>query len=413
MRIRRTHRYFQLPGNLLRILYAEYNIELMRASMFSIWLSPFAFYRNGIARVVGQAALWSMGVVGILPGQSADNVLVVTNDASAMSREVSQYYQRARSIPASNICHLRADQNETIQRPAYLEIERAVAKCLSAPRLQANVRYIVLTQGVPLRIEPSSQGGTVNSDGASVDSELTLLYGRHQGVSIPTAGMVANPFFRQRDTPFTQRAFPIYLVTRLAGYGMDEIRAMIDRGLKAQNRGKAVIDLSDESDREGNNWLRTAALLLPADRCVLDESTKVLAGLSDVVAYASWGSNDKARKERFLRMKWLPGAIATEYVSTNGRTFERPPAAWNLGNWADKTTYWHGAPQSLTADYLLEGASGATGHVDEPYLRQCPRPDQLLPAYLSGRNFAESAYLAIPFLSWMNIVVGDPLMRLR
>jgi uncharacterized protein (TIGR03790 family) len=146
---------------------------------------------------------------------------------------------------------------------------------------------------------------------------------------------------------------------------------------------------------------------------VLDESTRVLSGLPDVIAYASWGSNDKSRHERFLQMKWLPGAIATEFVSTNARTFARPPAAWNLGTWGVKTSWFAGAPQSLTADYLLEGASGATGHVDEPFLNQCPRPDFLLPAYLGGRNFAESAYLAIPYLSWMNVVVGDPLMRLK
>ena len=342
-----------------------------------------------------------------------ENVLLVTNDASAISREVSQYYQKARSIPASNICHIRTEPIETIERAAYLEIEQGVAKCLSAPLLAAKVRYIVLTQGTPLQIAATAQVGTMNSDGASVDSELALLYARRQGKRFPAVGLVPNPFFRQRDTPFTQRAFPMYLVTRLAGYDLAGIRAMIDRSLGAQNRGKAVIDLNDESDREGNNWLRTAALLIPAERCVLDESTTVLSGLSDVIAYASWGSNDKARKERFLRMKWLPGAIATEYVSTNGRTFERPPAAWNLGTWTDAKGWWRGAPQSLTADYLLEGASGATGHVNEPFLQQCPRPDQLIPAYLGGRNFSESAYLSIPFLSWMNIVVGDPLMRLR
>jgi hypothetical protein len=41
-----------------------------------------------------------------------------------------------------------------------------------------------------------------------------------------------------------------------------------------------------------------------------------------------------------------------------------------------------------------------------------PHPEILLPAYYSGRNLAESFYLAIPFLSWQNIVVGDPLCTL-
>jgi uncharacterized protein (TIGR03790 family) len=67
------------------------------------------------------------------------------------------------------------------------------------------------------------------------------------------------------------------------------------------------------------------------------------------------------------------------------------------------------SPQALTADYLAEGASGASGHVDEPFLQFTPRPDILLPAYFGGRNLAESYYLAMPALSWQNIVAGDPL----
>ena len=50
-------------------------------------------------------------------------------------------------------------------------------------------------------------------------------------------------------------------------------------------------------------------------------------GEKQVIAYASWGSNDPNRKQRHLGFEWLPGAIATEYVSTNGRTFAKPPEA--------------------------------------------------------------------------------------
>ena len=75
--------------------------------------------------------------------------------------------------------------------------------------------------------------------------------------------------------------------------------------------------------------------------------------------------------------------------------------------------FFAGSPQSLTADYLHEGATGASGHVFEPYLALTPRPDYLLPAYLNGRTLAESYYLALRALSWQNIVVGDPLCRLK
>ena len=70
------------------------------------------------------------------------------------------------------------------------------------------------------------------------------------------------------------------------------------------------------------------------------------------------------------------------------------------------------SPQTLTADYILEGASGCSGHVYEPYLAATPHPQYLFPAYFSGRNLAESYYLSIPDLSWQNIVVGDPLCKI-
>jgi uncharacterized protein (TIGR03790 family) len=96
----------------------------------------------------------------------------------------------------------------------------------------------------------------------------------------------------------------------------------------------------------------------------------------------------------------------TEYVSTNARTFARPSDNWNF------STSFGGSSQSLTADYIHDGATGASGHVAEPFLQFTPRPDILLPAYYRGRNLAESYYLSIRSLSWMNIVVGDPLCTL-
>ncbi len=89
------------------------------------------------------------------------------------------------------------------------------------------------------------------------------------------------------------------------------------------------------------------------------------------------------------------------------------PATWTIGPWRDEARWFAGSPQTLTADYIHEGATGCSGHVYEPYLEFTPHPDYLLPAYFHGRNLAESYYLAIPGLSWQNIVVGDPLSKLQ
>jgi uncharacterized protein (TIGR03790 family) len=357
---------------------------------------------------------WCAAAVVVLAiplwGQGPENVLRVVNQNSGLSRSIGEYYARRRFIPSANICRLDLTDQEEIARSVYeQEIEKPVGVFLKTGRLRDRILYIVTTAGVPLKIEGSSGR---DATAASVDSELTLLYSKLQGRQFPLAGPVDNPFFRKRDIPFRHPLFPVYLVTRLAAYDLADVKALIDRSLSAGNRGKVVLDLRAADDAPGNDWLRTAAILLPENRLVIDESTDVLYDQRDVIGYASWGSNDPNRKRRLLGFQWLPGAIVTDYVSTSGRTFQRPPDTWTFGAWEDRSTWFAGSPQSLAADFIEEGATGASGHVYEPYLQMTPRPDYLFPAYLSGRTLAESYYLSIPGLSWMNIVIGDPLCRL-
>ena len=348
---------------------------------------------------------------GVAFAEDATRVLLIVNETSPASREIAAYYTAKRAIPARNICRIRAAPAEDISRPDYLRtVQQPVAECLRSRGLVESILYMVTTLGVPLRVDGAmGQQGDI----AAVDSELALLYGILHGRTYPTAGWVPNPFFGQRDVPFSHADFPIYLVTRLAAYDTATVKAMIDRSLAARKRGKFVIDLKSSSDEPGNNWLRTAAILLPKEHVIFDETAKVLAGEKDLIGYASWGSNDGNRQQRRLGMQWLPGAVMTEFVSTNGRTFERPPANWTIAPWTNRAAWWKGGPQTLAADYLDEGATGAAANVTEPFLGTTARPDFLLPAYWLGRNLAESYYVAMPALSWQNIVLGDPLTVLR
>ena len=351
-------------------------------------------------------------VVCVMPlhAQKPENVLVVVNQASPLSKTVGDYYVLRRHIPLANVCRISAPATEVIARDVYdKQIAASVAACLKSRKLVESVLYIVTTAGLPLRVDGPGQGMDVET--AAVDSELALLYGDMNGNRHPLPGPFRNAYYASTE-PFSHPKFPIYLVTRLAGYDFADIKGLIDRALLARNTGKFVIDLKGSDDTGGNEWLRAAARQLPPDRVVLDDTSRVLMKERGVIGYASWGSNDPDRKQRMLGFEWLPGAIMTEFVSTNGRTFARPPKEWNLGTWKDQSTWFAGAPQTMTADYIREGATGASGHVTEPYLGYCPRPDILLPAYFKGRTLAESYYLAIPALSWQNIVIGDPLCSL-
>lgn len=347
--------------------------------------------------------------------QGPENVLLVVNKDSKVSKAVGQYYQQRRGVPASQVCFIETLDQEEIDRVTFEdEVRRPILNCVVKGGLQDRVLYIVLTKGVPLKIKPTDR-----NDQASVDSELTLLYQDLLGFPRVLKGGSANPYFSKSLSGnlrrFSHREFPMYLVTRLDSYDLVDVRALIDRGLSPSREGRFVLDLSYDDNATGNNWLREAAIKLkeagiPESRIRLETTTAFLTGEKEILGYAGWGSNDRSNHSRFLNNTWVNGALLVEFVSTDARTFERPPKKWNIGKWSDPPdTQYAGSPQSLIADYIHEGVTGVTGNVYEPYLGACVRPQMLFPAYLRGLNLAESFYAAIPLLSWQTVVIGDPL----
>ncbi|WP_321477858.1 TIGR03790 family protein [uncultured Paludibaculum sp.] len=337
-------------------------------------------------------------------------VLVVGNRNSPVSRSIIDYYISKRGIPSQQVLLLNTEVDEEISRAVFdREIAEPLGSFLKKRNWVDRILAIVTTSGVPLKIAGSEGRATV---AASVDSEIAALYADFSGTAHLLPGPVPNPYFRS-EKPLSHPEFPVYLVTRLTGYSLSDVRAIIDRSLAARNRGVVVLDQREPGVEEGDNWLQRATHLLPKQRVLHDETTQVVRGASNVIGYASWGSNDRSRRERNVGFHYLPGALVTEFVSTDGRTFQEPPESWSPGPpGKDRTLYFGGSTQTLSADFLRQGATGASGHVYEPYLPLTPRPEVLFPAYLSGRTLAESFWAAIPALSWMNIVVGDPLCRL-
>lgn len=349
--------------------------------------------------------------------QTADNVVVVINDASPASQRVGEYYAKKRSVPPSQLIRIRTTTDEAIDRAPYVQtIEQPIGAALARAGLQDRVLYVVLTKGVPLRINGTSG---VNGTVASVDSELTLLYRRLTGQAVTTRGRLDNPYFLgARDVsafkPFTHRDHDVYLVTRLDAFTVDDVLALIDRGIEPQRTGRIVLDQQDKLvDRLGDDWLAAAAKRLEAQgegaRAVLETTPNPARGVSSVLGYFSWGSNDPRNRTRSYGMGFVPGALAGSFVSSDARTFLEPPANWVPNDGANPKASFAGGPQALIGDLIREGVTGVAGSVAEPYLQSAVRPDVLFPVYLAGANLAEAFYAAMPHLSWQGIVIGDPL----
>src|SRR5207244_5918627 len=63
------------------------------------------------------------------------------------------------------------------------------------------------------------------------------------------------------------------------------------------------------------------------------------------------------------------------------------------------------------APLITRGAAASIGNVYEPYLQLTSHLNVFNDRLLHGFTFAESAYMSIQALSWMSVMVGDPLYR--
>jgi uncharacterized protein (TIGR03790 family) len=366
-----------------------------------------------MARVLSAFVLLSLAACPV-SAQTGDNVLVIANAASTVSVDIAEYYARTRAIPADQILRLALPVAEEIERTAYeTEIERPVREWLRTHAAEDRILYLVLTKDVPIRISGSTgRDGTV----ASVDSELTILYRKQYRGSLPLRGPLENPYFLAdrpiaSAKPFTHRDDDIYLVARLDGYRAADIEALIDRGLTASREGRIVLDPRvDTSPSPGNAWLERAATVLQAlpgwgDRTMLAPGPGAIFDEPTVFGYYSWGSNDpRAVVDATATIAFVPGALAAMFAGADARTFQPPPQGWT-----PRAAPFAGSNQSLVGDLIRAGVTGTAGHVSDPYLDGTIRPDVLFPAYVSGYNLIEAFYLAMPYVGWQTVVVGDPL----
>lgn len=324
--------------------------------------------------------------------KDVNRVLVVINKSSEASQEIGRYYMKQRGIPGNQLVLITAPEKEQIS----VEEFRGQVEPLISIKLKAmpNIDYIVLTKGVPLRIQ--------NGAGFSVDSMLASIREPLADADLVEPAKVMpktkNPYYGKAE-PFSAKKFGFYAVTRLDGYSVADAKALVDRSLAAKpEKGPFFLDamaIKEGGYFEMNESLRKAGPKLKGKgyNVELDETPEYRAPGSALAGYATWGSNDgKFNLDTYRKITFKPGAICETFVSTSGRTFLPTTGG-----------------QSLIADLISQGVTGVKGYVSEPYTLALARPDILFDRYTSGYNLADSFYAASPLLKWKDIVIGDPL----
>jgi len=103
-----------------------------------------------------------------------DQLLLVYNRDDARSRELAEYYAKARSVPIDRLCGVRANANaEEISREHFDRFIRpAVRAYLESQPFGRNIRCLVLFYGLPIRVGPKKPTAAEQSVARQLEEEL-------------------------------------------------------------------------------------------------------------------------------------------------------------------------------------------------------------------------------------------------
>ena len=355
---------------------------------------------------------------------AASQTAVVYNPNFPDSEPLARYYAEKRHIPPERLVALPCPQDETVSREVFDQQirrplqkhfvdaawwrveERDVTDPVSGKTRKdfvaadAKIRVLVMMRGVPLRVSrQQQQAPAAKEDDASVDSELAAL-----GMSVPAlAGAVPNPYFGSK-VRFTEAApsGSMLLVGRLDAASSDTVRRMIDDAIAVESEGlygRAVIDMALKTGgyAQGEQWLTDCTSIYKATGIpVYVEKTADLLDASwplpDTALYFGWYASEVVGPFKRPDFRFRRGAVACHLHSFSAHTLRNPETAW-------------------AAPLLERGAAATFGNVWEPYLSYTVHFNLLNERLLAGYTLAEAAWGSTPALSWMTVVLGDPLYR--
>jgi uncharacterized protein (TIGR03790 family) len=345
--------------------------------------------------------------------------LVIFNPDFPGSEALAQHYANARGIPEQRLLALpcsnaddisRTDFNTQIRDPLRRQFDqhqwwqrgdnKKLSSAFTTAIQSSQIRIITLIRGVPIRITREASSPTAGKeDEASVDSELTLL--GMEPYSLP--GFIPNPFFKSPlgFHKFTE-APGLFLVSRLDGPDDTTVLRMIDDASATEKTGltgRAVIDLArkDGPYEQGEEWLRRCALLYRKQGIpvYVDRASDVIPQhwpLPDTALYFGWYRDRVSGVFEDPSFRFSQGAVVCHLHSFSAAHLRNP------------TQHWSGP-------LLLRGAAATLGNVWEPYLPLTCHLNLFNELLLAGATLAEAAWFASPSLSWMQVVLGDPLYR--
>jgi len=347
----------------------------------------------------------------------ASRVLILVNPAvgkmegtgnKGASVYVGEYYAEKRGIPASNILKLDIPRtNDPYGWDSWHMLYENYEEFIRQPLLKKlrgyppgeRIEYIVTTFGIPSHLArvPNVQAG-----GWSVDSFLAQVE-----APAPQFRMV-NPYrsplgqtqlrFHDWQNP---AGWPMYLVTRLDGPTPLIAAGLVDKAMEAEE------NLSPE-DGVGYYDFRNVACCdgyYQGDRTMMNAYE-----LSRKQGFDSVLNDQRVTKKMFEHAPrtlwawgWYSGPFTNDvYQFVTGAVGAQLTSYTAVGIRVPRPGAW-------VELWLRRGITATWGATTEPQVSGYAMGDNLLMRFWSGYNFAESSYIACPWLGHAMVFLGDPL----
>lgn len=371
-------------------------------------------------------AIFVVGLISICETQAEEPLaaatIVVFNSNVPESVELAKFYAQKRGIPRDHLVAIACSEAEEITREEYDQTIRGPLREIFRERqwwtpekksdtervIASSIRFVALMKGVPLKIRGTTEpylgdkpapGPAGSRSEACVDSELALLGRFNPEIS----GAAMNPYYKSFRA-ITEASDPaLLLICRLDAPTAATVRRMITDAIETERNGlwgRAYVDGAHNSGgglELGDRWMAEIVQQLHkvGVPVVFEETSAIFPHgypMTDTALYYGWYAEDASGPFAQPEFRFQPGAIAVHLHSFSASTLRDPKANW-------------------VAPLLTKGAAASVGNVYEPYLELTTNLDLLNDRLLHGFTFAESAYMATQALSWMTVMVGDPLYR--
>jgi uncharacterized protein (TIGR03790 family) len=358
--------------------------------------------------------------------RQAAATLVLYNTSDPDSVELAQYYAAKRGIPQAQVVGLDTPSTEEISR---MDFNRTIASPLRKKLVSqgwwkmrngsngdqlvsdSSIRFVAIMRGIPLKVASDASIGNAthvkgvpiaiaSRNDASVDGEIAAL-----GLEDFTpAGLMPNPYFGRFTPIMDETVTPgLLLPSRLDAPTAAMVRAMIDDALMVEKEGLwgwAYVDgrnITDGGYAEGDGWMRNLVEMLRQRGVpvIYDDYPQTISDdfpVTEAALYYGWYAGDLNGPFAREGFTFNPGAIAVHLHSYSAATLR------------STTTNWCGP-------LIAHGAAATLGNVYEPYLSLTANLDVFQDRLMTGLTLAESGYMSLRALSWMAVVVGDPLYK--